>query len=178
MNELENTSIEELEKDLNLRGYDNSEILGLLEIPVLLIPGPVTKGDCGDPIQKLTPQIATMSKALSAKEIKNQVILIKGKPKEYIEERQAHVDLGAMIISLQQLGGLANLAQILDFFLNLIQFGLIQNRTKELTPEARFDLYIRNQKGVIKWQIKAPAGELTKMTTPTRIKAITKALQD
>jgi hypothetical protein len=178
MNDIENTSIEELEKDLNLRGYNDSEISGLLGTPVLLIPGPVTTGDSGDPIQKLTPHVVTVSKDLSAKQITNQVVLIKGKPKQYIEERHAHVDLGAIIISLQQLGGIANLAQILDLFLNLIQFRLIQNRTRDLTPEAQFDLYIRNKKGVIKWQVKGPASELTKMTTPAHIKAITKALQD
>ena len=178
MKDIENTSIEELENDLNLRGYNDSEILGLLNTPILLIPGTVTTDDSVEPIQKLTPHVVMMSKDLSAKDVKNEVVLIKGKPKEYIEERHAHVDLGAIIISLQQLGGLANLAQILDLFLNLIQFRLIQNRTRDLTPDAQFELYIRNTKGVVKWQIKAPARELTKMTTPTRIKAITKALQE
>jgi hypothetical protein len=178
MNEIETTTIGELEKDLFLRGYNESEIAQLLKTAVLIIPRPVTTGDSEDPIQKLTPHVVTISKDLSAKEIKNQVVLIKGKPKQYIEERHAHVDLGAIIISLQQLGGLASLAQILDLFLNLIQFRLIQNRTRDLTPEAQFDLYIRNKKGVIKWQVKGPAGELTKMTTPAHIKAITKALQD
>jgi len=178
MNDIEKKSLEELETDLNLRGYNDSEISALWETPVLLIPGPITSGHSGEPIQRLTPHVVTMSKDLSAKEIKNQVVLIKGKPKEYIEERHAHVDFGAIIISLQQLGGLANLAQILDLVLNLIQFRLIQNRTRDLTPEAQFELYIRNEKGVVKWTVKAPAGELTKMTTPARIKAITKALQD
>ena len=178
MNDIETTTIGELEKDLNLRGYDDSEIAPLLETAVLLIPGPVTTGDSGDPIQKLTPHVVMISKDLSAKQITNQVVLIKGKPKEYVEERHAHVDLGAIIISLEQLGGLASLAQILDFLLTLIQFRFIQKRTQELTPETKFSLYIRNKNGVIKWQIKGSASELTKMTTAAHIKAITQALQD
>jgi hypothetical protein len=178
MNQIETITIGELEKDLFLRGYNESEIAQLLETAVLIIPGPVTTGDAEDPIQKLTPHVVTISRDLSAKEIKNQVVLIKGKPKQYIEERHAHVDLGAIIISLQQLGGLASLAQILDFLLNLIQFRLIKNRTQDLTPETKFSLYIRNKNGVIKWQIKGPASELTKTTTAAHIKAITRALQD
>jgi len=178
MNEIETATIRELEKDLNLRGYDESEIAQLLATAVLLIPGPVTTGDADEPIQKLTPHVVTVSKDLSAKQIKNQVVLIKGKPKEYIEERHAHVDLGAIIISLQQLGGLASLAQILDFLLNLIQFRFIKNRTQDLTPETKFSLYIRNKNGLIKWRIKGPASELAKMTTVAHIKAITEALQD
>jgi hypothetical protein len=178
MNEIEATTVEELEKDLNLRGYDDSEIAPLLSTAVLLIPGPVTTGDSEDPIQKLTPHVVMISKELSAKQITNQVVLIKGRPKEYIEERHAHVDLGAIIISLQQLGGLASLAQILDFLLNLIQFRFIKNRTQDLTPEIKFTLYIRNKHGVVKWRIKGPATELTKMTTAAHIKAITRTLQD
>jgi hypothetical protein len=178
MNEIETATIRELEKDLSLRGYNESEITGLLETAFLLIPGPITTGDSQRPIQILTPHVVTIAKELSAKQVENQVVLIKGKPKEYIEERHAHVDLGAIIISLQQLGGLANLAQILDFLLNLVQLRFIKNRTQDLTPEIEFNLYIRNNNGVIRWRIKGPATELSKMTTPAHIESITEVLKD
>jgi len=179
MNDIEIQDLALLQRDLKLRGRSDADIAELSQTAVLLIPGPVTPADGESPVQKLTNHIALISKDLSRKEIANQVVVRKGFARQYVEERHANVDLGAIVLmSLAQLGGLANLAQILDFVLNLIQMRFVLRRTRELTPTTTFDLHIRDGDRVVKWHIEGPANELTKMATPQRIKAIVKALKD
>jgi len=134
MNDIEIYNLALVERDLKLRGRSDAEIAELLQIPVLLIPGPVTPLDSESPIQVLTNHIAFISKDLSRQSITNQVVVVsKDIARGYVEERHANVDLGAiLLLSLAQLGGLANLAQILDFLLNLIQLRFVLRRTQEL----------------------------------------------
>jgi hypothetical protein len=174
----ESVSADQLERDLRLRGYESAELSGLLQTAVLLIPGPITPFDSDNPIQKLTTHLAFISKDLAQNNVQNRVVLQKDVDKHYVEERYAHVDLGALVVSLQQLGGLANLVQILDFLLNLIQLRFTMRRTQELTPNVKFDLHIRNGDRVVKWHIEGPANELTKMTTPQRLNAVVEVLRD
>jgi hypothetical protein len=179
MHDVEIQNVDLLVRDLKLRGWRDADLSRLLKTPVLLIPGPITPMDSESPLQELTKHVAFISKDLSAKGIENKVVLREDLSRVYVEERDAHVDLGAIILmSLTQLGGLANLAQILDFLLNLIQLRFILRRTQELTPTAKFDLHICNGERAVKWHIEAPANELTRMSTPERIKAIVKALEN
>lgn len=178
INEIELDSMDVLERDLGLRGYDSSERSELLRTPFLLIPGPITPVAADSPTQNLTPHLAFISKDLAQNNVQNRVILLKDVDKHYVEERHAHVDLGAFILSLQQLGGLANLAQILDLLLNLVQLRFTMRRTQDLTPNVRFDLHIRSGDRVVKWHIEGPANELKKMTTPQRLNAVIAALRD
>jgi hypothetical protein len=179
MNDIEIYNLALVERDLKLRGRSDDEIAELLQIPVLLIPGPVTPLDSESPVQVLTNHIAFISKDLSRQSITNQVVVSKDIARGYVEERHANVDLGAiLLLSLAQLGGLANLAQILDFLLNLIQLRFVLRRTQELTPTAKFDLHIRHGHTVVKCHFEGPANELTKMATPLRVKAIMTALKE
>jgi hypothetical protein len=179
MNDIEIQDLALLQRDLKLRGRSDADVAELTRTAILLIPGPVTPADSDSPVQKLTNHIALISKDLSRKDITNRVVVRDEIARGYVEERHAHVDLGAIVLmSLAQLGGLANLAQILDFVLNLIQMRFVLRRTQELTPTTKFDLHIRNGDKVVKWHVEGPANELTKMATPQRIKAIVKALKD
>lgn len=181
MDDIRLLQLDEVKRDLALRGYNSTEVGELLKYPVLLIPGPITSGEIDTPIQKLTNHIAFISKDLSRQGIQNRVVLQKDIPRQYMEERHAHVDLGTIVVSLatlQQLEGFANIAQILDFLLSLIQMKFSVGRTRELTPNVKFDLQIHNGDKAIKWRIEGPANTLPKMVTPRHIDAVVVAFKE
>ncbi|MFZ2361601.1 MAG: hypothetical protein WA040_19835 [Anaerolineae bacterium] len=181
MNDFRSLHLDEIRRDLFLRGYSGTEVNELLDFPILLIPGPVTPLDLDEPIQQLTNHIAFLSKDLSSEGVTNVVAVRRDVPKHYVEERHAHVDLGTIVvslISLQQLDGFANIAQILDFFLNLMKLRFSEGRTTDLTPSVTFDLQVHNGDKVVSWHVEGPANDLIKMTTPARIAAITAGLKE
>ncbi len=167
----------ELKRDLSLRGYTEKEILELLQIPILIIPGNVTPISSDEPGQKLTKHQVDFSKDLHQEGINNQVVLRKNVERRYIEERSAHVDLGTIVVSLvtlQTLGGIANVAQVLDFVLNWIQFKLSRGRTENLTPDVKFSLRIHDNQNEVYVNYEGPVtgmAQVEKMTKPSRIQA-------
>lgn len=175
MTDIQELQLYDIRRDFLLRGYSEDEIGRILKTPILLVPGIITPHDTDTPTQKLTPQIAYTSKYLNSKEITNQVVLLKDTPKQYIEERHAHIDLGTIIISLtafQQLETYANIAQILDFLFNFIHLNFSQGRTKELMPNVKFDLDIHDGEKAVNWHIEGPADSITQMSTPKHIETL------
>jgi hypothetical protein len=103
------------------------------------------------------------------------VVVRKNAPQRYIEDRHAHIDLGTIVVSVsaaQQLGLFANITQMLDFLLNLIQFRFAKGRTDQLMPNTKFTLELHNKEQVVRVKLEGPANEVTKILTPKRIQAM------
>lgn len=180
MDEVAVSSISRLRRDLALRGYTESEIDELLQMPILLIPGQVTPENSDTPGQRLTKHIAFLSKDLQRESIPNTVILQKGGERTYLDERQAHVDLGTIVVSIfaaQQIARFADVAQILDFLLNLIRYRLAAGRTDKLMPEVSFDLELQNGEKVARLRVEGKADGVNKTLTPSRLKAMLSTVQ-
>jgi hypothetical protein len=175
------TAISTLKRDLALRGYNEGEIDELLHTPILFIPGPITPQDQDEPAQKLTSHIAFISKELKREGILNRVAVRKDVPRKYLEERHAHIDLGTVVLSIwsaQQIGAFANIAQVLDFLLNLIQFRFGSGRTAELMPNVKFDLEIHNSKNSARVRVEGAADAVAKIVTPKRLEAMLSSLKE
>lgn len=181
MNELQMTDLEFLKRDLTLRGYDEAEVAKLIDIPVLLIPGALTSDEAVEPAQKLTNHIVFLSKDLKRDGIPNQVVLRKNLPHKYIEERHANVDLGTIIVSVltaQQIGLFADIAQIMSFILNLIELRFSRNRTDNLMPNVKFEFEAHNRKKIARIKVEGPADQITRILSPSRIQAMINHLHD
>jgi hypothetical protein len=174
------TDLAELKRDLSLRGYDDAEIKDLLSTSIFLIPGPISPPDSESPTQKLTSHTAFLSKDLQKAGIRNRVALRKDIPRRYIDEREAHVDFGTIVIglsTLQQIGAFADVVQILDFLFGLIRLRFATGRTAELMPSVKFDLVLHNQERMARLTVEGAADEMTKVLTPEHIETICSSLE-
>jgi hypothetical protein len=181
MNDVSTTDIARLKRDLALRGYTDADIEELLGMPVLLIPGPITPEDSDTPSQKLTKHIAFLSKDLQQESIPNEVVLRQDVQRTYVEERHAHVELGTIVVSLfavRQIATFADIAQILDFLLNLLRIRFGAGRTAQLMPNLKFDLELHDGERIAKLQIEGPADQVTKNLTPGRVNAMLANLRE
>jgi hypothetical protein len=163
MDDVNLTDLALLKEDLSLRGYDQNEVEELLNLPVFIIPGSIVSENNPKPEQKLTPHQVMISKDLKKQGIPCEIVLQKGVPRVYVEERHAHVDLGTIVVNLMaayQLGTFANIAQILDFLLNLIQAKFSRGRTEQLMPNVPLKLEFHNGNKVVSLDTTVPADQI------------------
>lgn len=175
MNDISVTDLSHLKRDLSLRGYNDTEIEELLQIPILMIPESITFQDSNEPDQKLSSHIALIAKDFQGEGIVAKVVLRRDVPHKYRDECHAHVDLGTIVISLfsiQQLSTFADIAQILDFLLTHIKLRLVARRTKNLMPNVTFDLKIHNGSKIASIKVEGQADEVAKILAPKRIEAM------
>lgn len=171
---MEISDLEILKRDLSLRGYSDEEIQELLNLPVLFIPGKLTPMDSEKPEQKLTDQLVTVYKEIQKEGIKTQVAVDRNVDKVYVEERHAFIDLGVIAIGLHSLSNLADLAQILDFMITVIQLRFSKNRNEQLMPPVKYKLLIHNGEKSMTLDIEGHADQLKELVpTEKVIKEIT-----
>jgi len=160
---MELSDMEILKRDLTLRGYSQQEVLNLLNLPVLFIPGKLTSLESDTPEQKLTDQLVIVYKEIQKRGIKTQVAVDRSAEKVYIEERHAFIDLGTICIGLQHLSNLADLAQILDLIITIIQLRFSKNKNTQLMPPVKYKLEIHNGKKSMVLDVEGQADQLTEL---------------
>lgn len=166
---MEISDLEILKRDLSLRGYSDAEIRELLNLPVLLIPGKLTPMDSEKPEQKLTDQLVTVYKEIQKEGIKTQVAVNRHVDKVYVEERHAFIDLGVIAVGLYSLGNLADLAQILDFMITVIQLRFSKNRNEQLMPPVKYKLLIHNGEKSMSLDIEGQADQLKELVPTEKV---------
>ena len=166
---MESSDLEILKRDLNLRGYSDAEIQELLNLPVLFIPGKLTPLDSEKPEQKLTDQLVTVFKEVQREGIKTQVAVDRNAERVYVEERHAFIDLGVICIGLYSLGNLADLAQILDFIITVIQLRFSKNKNDQLMPPVKYKLEIHNGEKSVIMDIEGQADQLKKLVPTEKV---------
>ena len=166
---MEISDLEVLKHDLNLRGYSDAETQELLNLPVLFIPGKLTPLDSEKPEQKLTDQLVIVYKEIQKEGIKTQVAIDRNTEKVYVEERHAFIDLGVIAIGLMSLGNLADLAQILDFIITVIQLRFSKNKNDQLMPPVKYKLEIHNGEKSMIIDIEGQADQLKELAPTEKI---------
>jgi len=166
---MESSDLEILKRDLSLRGYTAEEIQELLNLPVLFIPGKLTPLDSEKPDQRLTDQLVTVYKETQKNGIKTQVAVDRNKERVYVEERHAFIDLGVIAIGLHSLSNLADLAQILDFIITVIQLRFSKNKNNQLMPPVKYKLEIHNGEKSMTMDIEGQADQLKELVPTEKI---------
>ena len=110
-----------------------------------------------------------MFKEVQKQGIKTQVAIDKNSEKVYVEERHALIDLGLISIGLQSLGNLANLTQILDFIITVIQLRFSKNKNNQLMPPVKYKLEIHNGKKSVILDIEGPVDRLKEIVPTDKI---------
>lgn len=166
---MEISDLEILKRDLSLRGYSDAEIQELLNLPVLFIPGKLTPMDSEKPEQKLTDQLVTVYKEIQKEGIKTQVAVDRNVDKIYVEERHAFIDLGVIAVGLHSLGNLADLAQILDFMITVIQLRFSKNRNEQLMPPVKYKLLVHNGEKSMELDVEGQADQLKELVPTEKV---------
>ncbi len=158
-----------LKRDLQLRGYSDDEIHELLNLQVLFVPGELTPLESTEPSQKLTDQLVVVFKELQKHGIKTEVAIDKTKDRVYVEERHAFIDLGTVVVALQVLGNLADLATILDYIQAIIQTRFSKQRNEQLMPSVKYTLIVSNGKKSMSRIIEGQADELKEIVSGDKL---------
>jgi hypothetical protein len=173
--------INDLQRDLSLRGYEDHEVRRLMETPVLLIPGTITREKELEPNEKLNRHIESLSRDLNREGVASKLIARKDASRNYLEERYSNIDLGTIVIAIltaQQLDIFANVSQILDLILNLIQLKFSRGHAGNPVLRTKFKLVIHNGENLVHMDIEGPSNELTKILSPSRLRTILYTLQE
>jgi hypothetical protein len=166
---MEISDFEVLKRDLNLRGYSDAEIQELLNLPVLFIPGKLTPLDSEKPEQELTDQLVTVYKEIQKEGIKTRVAVDRNKERVYVEERHALIDLGVIAIGLHSLGNLADLTQILDFIITVIQLLFSKNKNNQLMPTVKYKLEIHNGEKSMTMDVEGQVDQLKELVPTEKV---------
>jgi hypothetical protein len=158
-----------LRRDLKLRGYPDDEIQNLLNLQVLFIPGQLTPLESTKPEQKLTDQLVVVFKELQKHGIKTKVAVDKALEKTYVEERHAFIDLGTICIGFQALSNIADLAQILDLIITVIQLRFSKNKNKQLMPPVKYKLEVHKGNQSIILDVEGQADQLKELVPTEEI---------
>jgi hypothetical protein len=166
---MESFNLEILKRDLNLRGYSDAEVKEMLNLQILFIPGKLTPSESETPEQKLTDQLVIVYKEVQKEGFKTQVAVDKNSERVYVEERHAFIDLGTICIGLQSLGNIADLAQILDFIITVIQLRFSKNKNDQLMPPVKYKLEIHNGEKSVIMDIEGQVDQLKKLVPTEKV---------
>jgi hypothetical protein len=125
--------------------------------------------DFEKPEQKLTDQLVIVYKEVQKKGIRTQVAVDKKSKKIYVEECHAIIDLGTICIGLFSLGNLADVAQILDFIITVIQLRFSKNRNEQLMPPVKYKLLIHNGEKSITLEVEGQADKLKELVPTEKV---------